>query len=506
MERPLPRLPAEARATHGAPAALPTRRSFALAACLIATFMAAVENTIVATAMPTIVADLGGFQLFSWVFAAYLLTQGVSIPIYGRLADIFGRKRVFIAGAALFLLGSTLCGFAWGMVPLILFRALQGLGAGAVQPIAYTIAGDLYTPAERARVQGLLSGTFGVAAVIGPALGAFLVEHVSWSVVFWINLPIGVAAMAMIAVFLNERLEHHRRQIDYLGALLLMLGAGSLMLALVQGVGLDPAVLAGAVGIGLAALAALAYYERRVTEPMLPLRLWRNRIIVVGSCGGFTMGAITMAVAAFLPTYVQAVMGLSATAAGFTLGAMSVSWALASIAAGRMMVRTSYRLTAVIGALGLILGTAVLIMLTPQRGLPWAGAGSLLVGIGMGFCNTTYIVSVQASVSWQERGVATSANMFMRMVGQALGTALFGAVLNFGLARAVPGMADAVNRLLDPVERRGLDPRLIRRLSDAIAGSLHEVYLIAGALALVTLALGLSLPPLLSPLRRAPEG
>ncbi|HUI19381.1 MAG TPA: MDR family MFS transporter [Alphaproteobacteria bacterium] len=506
MERPLPRLPAEARAARSAPAALPTRRSYALAACLIATFMAAVENTIVATAMPTIVADLGGFQLFSWVFAAYLLTQGVSIPIYGRLADIFGRKRVFIAGAALFLLGSTLCGFAWGMVPLILFRALQGLGAGAVQPIAYTIAGDLYTPAERARVQGLLSGTFGVAAVIGPALGAFLVEHVSWSVVFWINLPIGVAAMAMIALFLNERLEHHRRQIDYLGALLLMLGAGSLMLALVQGVSLDAAVLAGALGIGLAALAALAYYERRVTEPMLPLRLWRNRIIVVGSFGGFTMGAITMAVAAFLPTYVQAVMGLSATAAGFTLGAMSVSWALASFAAGRVMVRTSYRLTAVVGALGLILGTAALIMLTPQRGLLWAGAGSLLVGIGMGFCNTTYIVSVQASVSWQERGVATSANMFMRMVGQALGTALFGAVLNLGLARAVPGMADAVNRLLDPVERQGLDPQLIRRLSAAIAGSLHEVYLIAGALALVTLALGLSLPPLLSPLRKAPEG
>jgi MFS family permease len=312
--------------------------------------------------------------------------------------------------------------------------------------------------------------------------------------------------MAMIALFLNERLEHHRRQIDYLGAFLLMLGAGSLMLALVQGVSLDAAVLAGAVGVGVAALAALAYYERRVTEPMLPLRLWRNRVIVVGSFGGFTMGAITMAVAAFLPTYVQAVMGLSATAAGFTLGAMSVSWAVASFAAGRAMVRTSYRLTAVIGAMGLILGTAVLIMLTPERGLLWAGTGSLLVGIGMGFCNTTYIVSVQASVSWQERGVATSANMFMRMVGQALGTALFGAVLNLGLARAVPGMADAVNRLLDPVERQGLDPQLIARLSAVIAGSLHEVYLIAGALALVTLALGLSLPPLLSPLRKAPEG
>ena len=189
------------------------RRAPVLAACIIATFMAAVENTIVASAMPTIVAELGGFQLFSWVFAIYLLAQGITIPIYGRLADLLWPQ----AGASspapgLFLIGSTLCGFAWDMVPLIVFRALQGLGAGAVQPIAYTITGDIYTPAERARVQGLLSGTFGVAAVIGPALGAFLVEQVSWSVVFWVNLPIGAAAIAMIALFLREELHKHRHR------------------------------------------------------------------------------------------------------------------------------------------------------------------------------------------------------------------------------------------------------------------------------------------------------
>ena len=211
------------------------RRTLVLAACLMATFMAAVESSIVATAMPTIVADLGGFNLFAWVFAVYLLTQAVSIPVYGRLADIYGRKKVFYFGAGLFLVGSTMCGFAGNMVALILFRALQGFGAGGVQPIATTILGDIYTPTERAHVQGLVSSVFGVAAVLGPLLGAFLVEQVSWQLVFWVNLPIGVAAIVMIATFLTEPTERHPRRIDYLGSLLLMVAITALMLVLVQG-------------------------------------------------------------------------------------------------------------------------------------------------------------------------------------------------------------------------------------------------------------------------------
>ncbi len=282
-----------------------------------------------------------------------------------------------------------------------------------------------------------------------------------------------------------------------------MLGVGALMLALVQGGSLDSTTLALTVAGGVGALVALAFYERRAAEPMLPLRLWRDRVIAVGSLGGFTIGAIMMGIAAFLPTYVQGAMGLGAASAGFTLGAMSVSWALASVVAGRLMVRTSYRLTAVLGALGLMLGCAVLIALTPARGPLWAGGGAFLVGIGMGFCNTTYLVSVQASVTWQERGVATSANMFMRMVGQALGAAVFGAVLNLGIARAAPELTDAVNQLLDPARRQALGAVKIARLTDIIAGALHEVYLIAGALALVTLLLGLALPRGLSPLSKA---
>jgi EmrB/QacA subfamily drug resistance transporter len=458
-----------------------------------------VESSIVATAMPTIVADLGGFNLFSWVFAVYLLTQAVSIPVYGRLADIYGRKRVFYIGAGLFLIGSTLCGFSGNMLTLILFRALQGFGAGAVQPIATTILGDIYTPTERAHVQGLVSSVFGVSAVLGPSLGAFLVEQVSWKFVFWVNLPIGIAAIVMIAVFLHEQVGHRRHRIDYLGSLLLMVGIAALMLLLVQGGSLSRAALSAAGAVTVATMVALVLHERSVAEPMLPLELWRNRVILVGSLGGAAISAVMMGVSAFLPTYVQGAMGRSALAGGLVLGAMSVTWAVASFYGGRLMVRTTYRLTAVLGTLALIAGSVVLITLTPERGVPWASVGSLLIGIGMGFCNTTFIVSIQAAVPWHQRGAATSSCMFLRFVGQSLGAAAFGAVLNFTLLREAPEAVGMVDRMLDPAQRSGLPAAELARLVDVVALGLHNTYVLAGVLSVVALGLALLLPARLSP-------
>ncbi len=254
------------------PAEVTTRRPLVLAAAMMAIFMAAVESTIVATAMPTIVSELGGFRLFSWVFTAYLLTQAVTIPIYGRLADLYGRKRVFFTGASLFLVASTLCGFARSMPMLIALRAIQGIGAGAVQPIATTIVGDIYTPSERARVQGYVSGVFGVSAIIGPALGALLVEHGSWPVVFWINLPIGAAAFVMLGLFLHERLEPRRHEVDYLGSALLALGAGALMTALVQGATLGGEATAALLG----AAAVCLVRPRSSTSAAWPSRCSRS--------------------------------------------------------------------------------------------------------------------------------------------------------------------------------------------------------------------------------------
>ena len=483
--------------------AAPPHRGLVLAACMMATFVVAIEGSIVGTALPTIVAELGGFRLFSWVFAASLLAQAVTVPIYGRLADLYGRKRVFFAGAALFLVGSVLCGCAWSMLSLVLFRALQGLGAGALQPIAYTIAGDIYTPSERARVQGFLSGVFGVAGVFGPALGAFLVEHGSWRVVFWINIPITLAAIAMLARFLHERTEPKRHQIDYLGSALLMLGAGAVMVALVQMRTLDGTTLAVLSAGGVLALVALVLHERRAPEPMVPLGLWRQRIIAVGNLGGLTIGMVMMGPIAFLPTYVQGAMGHRPAVAAAVMAAMSISWAVASFGADALMVRTSYRMSALVGAGFLVAGSVVLIGMEPARGPWWAGAGALLIGIGMGYCNTAFVVSIQASVAWRERGVATSSVMFMRTVGMSLGAALFGALFNLGLYGQITNIGDSVDRLMKPDLRPTLAAAEIARLSDAIAGALHTVYLIVGLLSVMALLLPLWMPAGFGPRQQA---
>jgi EmrB/QacA subfamily drug resistance transporter len=476
-------------------------RGLVLAAAMMAIVLTATEGSIVATAMPTIVAHLGGFRLFSWAFAAFLLTQAVSIPIYGKLADLYGRKPVFFAGTSLFLAASLLCGLAWGMGSFILFRALQGIGAGAIQPIATTIVGDIYTPAERARVQGYLSGVFGVAAVLGPPLGAFIVEHLSWSFVFWINLPIGAVSFAMLGWFLYEGRQTRSHHIDYTGTALLSLGAGALMLVMIQAQSLSGSTISILAAGGGLALTALAVNEKRAAEPIFPLALWRHRVIAVGNLGAFTNGALIMAISGYLPTYVQGAMGGSVLSAGLVLGASSMSWAFASFAAGRLMVRTSYRLVAVIGALSLVAGSLLLATLEPARGLAWAAAGSFTIGIGMGFCNTAFVVAIQASVGWGERGAATSSYMFMRIVGQSVGAAVFGAVLNFGLHRNAPEAGDLINQLLDPALRRSLGSAELARLGEAIASSLDLVYVIAVLAALITLALAYSLPAALSPTR-----
>lgn len=477
------------------------RRGLLLAAALMAVFMPAIESSIVATALPTIIGDLGGFELFSWVFAVQFLTQAVTIPLYGRLADLYGRRRVFFIGTTIFLIGTTLCGFARSMVVLIAFRALQGIGAGAIQLIALTIIGDIYTPPERARIQGATSAVFGFAAVVGPALSAYLVQNVHWSVVFWVNVPIGLISIAMFAMFLHERVERREHRIDYLGGVLLVVGIGALMLALVEAIALDGRVIAALVGLGIAALGWLLFHEGRTAEPMLPLALWRRRVVALANLGSFGAVATNIAVSVLLPTYVQGVMGKSPGVAGFVIGAMSVSWMFASFAAGRLMIRTSYRLTASIGAANLMAGCAVLLTLTPETDAVWPTVGAFLMGIGMGFCNTTFIVSIQGAVEFHERGVATGSQMFMRMIAMALGAAVFGAIVNLGVHRRLPGAVDAVNQLLHPAARQGLETAELARLAEAVGLSIHGALIVAALIAVATLVVALGFPRGLSPIR-----
>ena len=471
-----------------------SRRPYVLAAVMATMFMAAIEGTIVATAMPTIVAKLGGFEHLSWVFTAYLLTQAVTVPIYGR-------KRVLFVGIGLFLAASVLCGLAWDMLSLILFRALQGIGAGGILPVAMTIVGDLYTPAERAKIQGWLSGTWGVAALVGPWLGAAIVANVSWAFIFWINVPIGVVALIMLAATLRETIEHRAHRLDMLGSLLLSLGTIALMVALVQAAVLSAWAIAGLLLAAALLLAAFLLHEMRTPEPMLPLRLWRNRIIAAGNLANLAFGAVMMGFIA-LVTYIQAVMGRSAFTAAGILMVMSVSWSVGAIFTGRLMLRTSYRTSASAGGVMMVGGTLMMAALDPATGLSWLAAGALLAGTGMGFISNSFIVAIQATVEWTERGVATSSVLFTRMIGQAIGTAIFGGILNAGIA-PLPGGAAIVNRIMEPALRATLPLAESVVLTQAIAAAIHRVFMINAALAAVVLAVSLWLPAGLSPVRAA---
>jgi EmrB/QacA subfamily drug resistance transporter len=472
-----------------------------LAAMMLAMFMAAVEATIVGTALPTIVAELGGFRWFSWVFAVYLLTAAVTTPIYGKLADMYGRKPVFYVGTALFLVSSVLCGFSRSMGQLIAFRALQGLGAGAIQPLSLTVVGDVYPGEERAKVQGWIASVWGVASVVGPALGAFLVEQASWSYVFWINVPVGIVAMILMAAFLVERVERRPHRVDYLGSALMMLGTSALMLALIQFSQLPWPMLGGLLALAGACAAALARVERRALEPVVPLALWRHPVIALGNLGALLTGGVMMGVTGFLPAYVQGAMGRSPAVAGFALASMSVGWASASTLGGRLLARASYRSVAVTGGFFLLTGSALLYALTPERGPLWAGAGAILVGVGMGSTSVAYLVSVQTAVDWVQRGAATSSNLFMRIVGASLGAAGLGAVLNAGLHGRLPGELDAVNLLMERAGRASLAPEHLAALTHAVAASLQNVYAVTALLALLALGVSLRYPRGLSPTR-----
>jgi EmrB/QacA subfamily drug resistance transporter len=462
-----------------------------LAACIMSCFMAAVEATIVATAMPTIVGELGGFNLYGWVFAVYLLSQAVTIPIYGKLADLYGRKRVFFVGAIIFLIGSTLCGFAHSMIMLAACRALQGLGAGSILPISFTIIGDIYAPTERARAQSLLSAVWGMAAMVGPLLGAVLVSHFGWAYVFWLNVPVGIAAMLLLGLFFTETAPHRAHRIDAFGALLLASGSGALILALLQmhelGSWAVPVLL-----FAMAALLGLAWRERHVAEPMLPLSLWRNRTILVVNLSSLPIGAMMMGVNAFLPPYVQGVMGSSTLAAGMALAAMSIGWSSASPVAARLMARTSYRTASILGAVLMLTGSLLLVAMRPGDGALWAAAGSALMGAGLGFTISTFTVAVQGSVGWAERGIATSSTVFTRILGQSIGTALLGAVLNLGLEHHLPGVTDAIGQLMVPDPAAAAE---LARLAAAAAESLHGVYVAVALLTLLGLIGTLLLPP-----------
>jgi EmrB/QacA subfamily drug resistance transporter len=412
-------------------------RGLVLLGLLLSMGLAAMDSTIVATAIPAIVRELGGFSLFAWVFSIYVLAQAVTIPIYGKLADLHGRKPVLIAGTALFLLGSVLSGLSWSMVTLIVFRGIQGLGAGAIQPVVMTVAGDLYTVKERARIQGWFSSIWGVSAIIGPAIGGFIVEYTSWRWIFYINVPLGILALAAIGRFLRERVAHQRHRIDYAGAALLALGVGLLILGLLEGgVGWDWLSTQSEVVFGAALLAMLAFVvrERFAAEPAVPLWVFGRRLLLGANLSSAALGALNIGLTTFLPTYAQGVLRVDAVVAGFILAAMSIGWPVAATLSGRLYLRIGFRDAALLGAV-VCLGASLLFVALPADAAPWMVAlGSLVMGAGLGLLSTPVVVGIQSIIGWKGRGVVTSANLFTRQMGQAVGAAVFGSMVNLALA------------------------------------------------------------------------
>lgn len=483
-----------------------TKKPFVLAAVMLAMFMAAIEATIVATAMPAIVGDLGGFTRYSWVFSSYLLMNAVTVLIYGKLSDLYGRKPILTIGIIIFLIGSILCGFAESMTMLIVFRFIQGFGAGAVMPIASTIVGDIYTMEERAKIQGYLSSVWGISAILGPAIGGILVQYVSWQYVFWINVPLGILAIIGISLFLHEKVEKKKHQIDFQGAFLLTVAISALMILLVEGgtnwAWNSPQVLS-LLAVTLIAFPLFVFQERRASEPMMPFSIWKERSIFIANMTSLTTGVMLIGISSFLPAFVQGVMEQPPIVAGFTLTTMSIGWPIAATVAGNLLLKIGFRITAIIGGASLVIGGLMFVFLSPEMGPVWAALASFFVGVGMGMTTTSFIVSIQSTVGWEQRGVATAANMFMRNLGNTIGAALLGGILNSQLLSYIKKQGDTVseelsldaaNILLNEEQRSALSPGVKSVLQEGLTFSIHTVYITVLIFVLLSFALILFLP------------
>jgi EmrB/QacA subfamily drug resistance transporter len=413
--------------------AVKTNRLMVTLGLLAALFVGALDATVVSTAMPSIMSDLNGLNLISWVFSIYTLTTCVTTPIFGKLADLFGRKSVFTVGLVLFVIGSILCGAAQSMPQLIWFRALQGIGAGALTPVTFTIIGDLYPGEERAKVQGIFASVWSVAGLLGPLVGGYFVDQISWRWIFYMNIPIGVIAFGMVFGFLHESFEKKTKSIDYMGAITFTIGVSCLLYALLSGGEMyawNSPLIFGLFAVAIFFVMAFFWIETRAKEPMLPLALFRQRRLAIPYMMSFLAFCVVAGVTIYAPLWVQMLLGRSATASGLMLMPMSIAWPIAANLAGRFMYRIGSKAFIVTGASILTIGTLWLSQLRVDSPEWQLIAILIVIGFGMGCMTTPSMVIIQTAVSWQTRGVATSTYSLMNTFGQTVGVAVFGMLFN----------------------------------------------------------------------------
>jgi EmrB/QacA subfamily drug resistance transporter len=454
---------------------------------MLSLFLASMESTVVATAMPTIVGQLGGLEHYSWVFSAFLLASTTVVPLYGKLSDIYGRRKLYVFAMALFLIGSVWCGWANNMTQLIFARALQGIGAGGILPLAFILIGEMFSLEQRARMQGLFSGVWGVSSIIGPLLGGFLVDQLSWRWIFYINVFPGLLAAALVAfAWRDQARSHERPAVDYAGAALLTVSVVMLLLGL-MGSGIVSWILIAA---AVVLFILLLWVERRAADPILPLSLFRDRLFVTATGHGVLTGWALFGSVSFIPLFVQAVLGTSATQAGITITPMLLGWVTASIIGTRLMLTIGYRKLGLIGTAAFTVGAFLMStarMNTSQISLMIFVA---LMGIGMGLSIPSFLIAVQTSVKRRQLGTATSTLQFSRSIGGTLGVSVMGAALSARLATnlSVSGLdPELVRQLLDPLP--GSQVVIAEAARAAMADAIHLVFVIAfvaAALAMVT--------------------
>ncbi|WP_339061552.1 MDR family MFS transporter [Tepidibacillus marianensis] len=405
-------------------------------AIMVGMFLAAMEATIVNAAMPTIVGALGGFSLYSWVFSAFMLTNTTTVPIYGKLADMYGRKVMFITAITLFVLGSALSGQANSMVQLVVFRGIQGLGAGGVLPLALTIAGDMFPLEQRARVQGLFSSVWGLSAIIGPFIGGFIVDHFSWRWLFYLNLPVGILVVTLVAIFLpKQTTTKHTHKIDILGVTLLSTGVVLLLYGtlLVSQYGWFHPITDTFFILSLLLFIIFIYVEQRVSEPFIPLSLFKNKIIGSSNLTAFLMGIGMFGSIQFVPLYVQGVLGTSATQAGLSITPQVIGWSVFSFVASRLILKYGYRLPILLGVSLMTISGFMLAQLDVHTSYLYVLISMFVLGGSLGLSMTAFAVAVQSAVTFEQRGLATSSQMFARSIGATFGVTILGSVLNMNM-------------------------------------------------------------------------
>jgi EmrB/QacA subfamily drug resistance transporter len=467
-----------------------TNRRWTVIALLCGVFLAAMEATAVATVMPAIVAELGGLERYAWVFTAYMMSSTVMVPIYGKLADIYGRKPILQFGLCLFLAGSLASAFSRSMAQLILFRAIQGLGAGAIQPIGLTISGDIFTLKERARVTAIFGTVWGVAGLLGPMIGSLVVKALGWPWIFLINIPFGIASFVIIQRALVEKVERKKTILDWPGALLLSASIICVLIAVN-----DPEDSIMLVPFSIFCFIAFLLVEQRAKEPIVPLDIFANPVISNASMVSIMLGGTMLSFVTYLPLYVEGVRRMGIFAAGLSIIPMGLAWPLASGLSARILSRVGFRTLLRMGLVLVFTGTSIVAAGAHfYLPLPVLMLGMGVLGLGMGFSNIPLLFSVQSSVDWNRRGTATASNLFFRTIGGTISVGVMGAILAKALRRDPSLPMGLANDLISPSPGVGVSEEMLDRLVVLMDRGLHKIFFFSAGIAALAVIIGLFFP------------